>query len=321
MADCPVCKGTSADIGTSELRDAKRIRCDACGDFDCSLYAEQQLDEFFRKRPKLRSHVSGFLRESSERRRAEGGRRVLLVTSANKSSEPNAIGLEDALASAPLPVQERLDALLSNLVRLSDFPGAKLALRDGAEALGYAENRSSLLFLLQQLEVDGLISLRNKVDISLVVMPRGWNRFAELERGKIAANPLQGFIAMYMRSEVRHQWEPGLRDGVTRAGYDPLVIDGIDFVGSISDRIIAEIRKSRFVVADFTEHRQNVYFEAGFAEGIGIPVFFTCRRDQIDKLHFDKRQENTIGWADVNELAERLHRRIEAVIGRPATDR
>jgi hypothetical protein len=68
-------------------------------------------------------------------------------------------------------------------------------------------------------------------------------------------------------------------------------------------------------VADFTGHRGGVYFEAGFAMGLGLPVFFTCRNTELEKLHFDVRQYNTIDWSDASDLSSRLQVRIEAVIG------
>ena len=75
-------------------------------------------------------------------------------------------------------------------------------------------------------------------------------------------------------------------------------------------------RPSAFLVADFTGHRQNVYFETGFAAGLGLQVIWTCRKDQIKELHFDIRQYNCIDWQDHAELAQRLQRRIEAMFGR-----
>jgi hypothetical protein len=50
--------------------------------------------------------------------------------------------------------------------------------------------------------------------------------------------------------------------------------------------------------------------------GLGLPVFWTCRQDDLDKLHFDIRQYNCIDWADPPSLQTRLTRRIEAVLGR-----
>jgi hypothetical protein len=61
-----------------------------------------------------------------------------------------------------------------------------------------------------------------------------------------------------------------------------------------------------------------VYFEAGLAQGLGIPVIWTCREGDMDHLHFDIRQYNCIAWtADrLDEFCNRVRTRIEAVIGR-----
>ena len=84
----------------------------------------------------------------------------------------------------------------------------------------------------------------------------------------------------------------------------------------IDDEIIARIRASAFVIADFTEHSPGVYFEAGFALGFGLPVIWTCRKDHMKKLHFDTRQYNCIDWEAPEELAARLQPRIEAIAGK-----
>src|SRR5262249_39657567 len=95
----------------------------------------------------------------------------------------------------------------------------------------------------------------------------------------------------------------------------------------IDDEIIAEIRRSRFLVADFTcellEHegktfalpRGGVYYEAGFAQGLGIPVIWTVRSDCIDHVHFDTRQYSHVVWDDRADLRTKLRTRIGAVIG------
>lgn len=84
----------------------------------------------------------------------------------------------------------------------------------------------------------------------------------------------------------------------------------------IDDEIIAEIRRSAFLVADFTGHRQNVYFETGFAIGLGLQVVWTCRKDEIEKLHFLIRQYNCLAWEDGAQLAEPLRLRIKTMFGR-----
>ena len=81
-------------------------------------------------------------------------------------------------------------------------------------------------------------------------------------------------------------------------------------------RFIARIRECRFVVADATEHKNGVYFEAGYAMGMGLPVIWMCHKDDMDKAHFDTSHLNHIVWDDVGELRRSLANRILALIGR-----
>ena len=96
-------------------------------------------------------------------------------------------------------------------------------------------------------------------------------------------------------------------------------IDRKEYLNKIDDEIIAEIRRSKFLIADFTEGdsgtRGSVYFEAGFAQGLSIPVIFSCRKDSFDKIHFDTRQYPHIVWNSPEELKASLFRRISAVLG------
>ena len=103
--------------------------------------------------------------------------------------------------------------------------------------------------------------------------------------------------------------------------YEAVRIDRKEHVNKIDDEIIAELRRARFVVADFTHGdggpRGGVYYEAGFAHGRNIPVIFSCRKDVIEKVHFDTRQYNHIVWEllKLDEFRRGLATRICAVIG------
>lgn len=46
---------------------------------------------------------------------------------------------------------------------------------------------------------------------------------------------------------------------------------------AVIDRILGEIRRARFVVADFTGQRNSLYYEAAFAAGLGREVISCCR--------------------------------------------
>lgn len=40
--------------------------------------------------------------------------------------------------------------------------------------------------------------------------------------------------------------------------------------------------------------------------GLGIPVIYTCRQDEMQNAHFDTNHYNHIAWKDGPELRERL---------------
>jgi hypothetical protein len=109
---------------------------------------------------------------------------------------------------------------------------------------------------------------------------------------------------MWFGESLRDAWTDGFDPGICAAGFRPFRIDAKDYVGGITDEIMAEIRRSRFVVADYTGQVNGVYFEAGFALGRGLTVIPTCRADEVPKLHFDTRHLNTLLWKSPAELAE-----------------
>jgi hypothetical protein len=162
---------------------------------------------------------------------------------------------------------------------------------------------------------------------------RGWTKttamsgeFRVLPAGYVAADNLapkapesdKGFVAMWFDPQMTEAYERGFQVGVLDAGYDPVRVDRVEHVNRIDDEIIVQIKAASFVVADFTGHRAGVYFEAGFAMGLALPVIWTCRKDHMGDLHFDVRQYNCIEWDPerLDVLASRLQYRIEAIMGR-----
>lgn len=120
---------------------------------------------------------------------------------------------------------------------------------------------------------------------------------------------------MWFSPEVRQLWTDVIDIAIKEAGYEALRIDGKEHNGRIDDEIMASIRAARFVVSDFTGNRGGVYYEAGFAHGLGLPVIFMCREG--DELHFDVRQYNCIFWSfdRLEEARDRLKNRILATLG------
>lgn len=64
------------------------------------------------------------------------------------------------------------------------------------------------------------------------------------------------------------------------------------------------------------QQRPGVYFEAGYALGLGIPVFWCVRSDDLANVHFDTRQYNHIVWENERQLAEQLYLYVSAIVGK-----
>lgn len=148
---------------------------------------------------------------------------------------------------------------------------------------------------------------------------KGYARLAELE--KVAVDSSQAFVAMWFDESMDDVYQNGIKTGIEDAGYEARRIDRVEHINKIDDEIIAEIKRSRFLVADFTHGdsgaRGGVYYEAGFAHGLDIPVIFSCRADLVEKVHFDTRQYNHITWepGKLEDFRKALSDRISAVIG------
>lgn len=173
-------------------------------------------------------------------------------------------------------------------------------------------------FLLKYLQEKDWIEYDSRNE-NCTLTVEGFARLAELE--KVATDSSQAFVAMWFDDSMSEVYEEGIMPGIEAAGYEARRIDRIEHINKIDDEIIAEIRRSRFVVADFTHGdsgaRGGVYYEAGFAHGLNIPVIFTCRQDILKDIHFDTRQYNHIPWEEdkLEEFSKALSDRISAVIG------
>ena len=126
---------------------------------------------------------------------------------------------------------------------------------------------------------------------------------------------------MWFDPSMEEAYNRDIQPAIENTGYNPFKINDKPDVDKIDDEIIGEIRRSRFVVADFTHGdkgaRGGVYYEAGFAYGMGLPVVRSCHKDIIDKdeLHFDVRQHYHVVWETPDELREGLENRIRALMG------
>ena len=239
---------------------------------------------------------------------------------------PNAV--EYAIQKPKLHVHERAERLLKCLVSQSDTIGDSINVQQNTPR-PYAWSESvtwqEVVYLLnylrdnEWLDHSGTNERINQTRglINGVVTVAGYNHVAEQS---VAFDSSQVFVAMWFDPEVKQIYDQGIAPAVEAAGYTPFRIDQGNFLGKIDDQILAEIRRSRFLIADMTHGdkgaRGGVYFEAGFALGLGLPVIYTCRSDMYDELHFDTRQYPHIEWTNdtIESFRQNLENRIRASI-------
>lgn len=315
---CPLCGRDAENKTTSQEwdRDVLAVRCDACGEFSISLEARNRL-------PSLHSESWKLSCMTKERTLHYSGESPFCIVSTKDAAGkvPGGVTIDDLLAAFPRSVAKRLDRALVNISQIAGDVGQLVELSTPlASATLFAKDDRSMSWTL-----DALVHgdwLRRSPPSKFSITPQGYRRLDELVSGHPVRKRSQAFVAMAFKNEHREARQGGLKEGIEAAGYEPYIVDRDEFLGKVDDRIVAEIRQSWLMVADLSFSRPNVYFEVGLAEGLGIPVVLTFhdRENRLadDEPQFDKRQDNIIFWKTKEELAERVQRRIEAVIGRPS---
>lgn len=151
----------------------------------------------------------------------------------------------------------------------------------------------------------------------IIVTMDGWNRLEELKT--FGQSLTQCFVAMAFRKDMDSIWGNVIEPAIREAGYKPFRIDREQHVNRIDDEIVAQIRRSRFMVADFTLQRGGVYFESGMMHGLGRKVIWMCHEDELAPekgLHFDIRQFNFLTYSAPDEaIKKQLYDRILAIEG------
>ena len=129
----------------------------------------------------------------------------------------------------------------------------------------------------------------------------GWQRYAELKKRRVESRT--AFMAMKFGDltldvVVKDCFKPA----VARTGFDLRVLTDQPKAGLIDDHMRAALLASRFTIADLSHGSHGAYWEAGFAEGLNRPVFYTCKASvwEEQKSHFDTNHLHTIVWDENN---------------------
>jgi nucleoside 2-deoxyribosyltransferase len=297
---CPVCLGTTTPF---EIRPQSSVACEISCE-NCGKYITTY--EFVSNPPATlapedRALLSGWIRDKGER-----------------ESDAPLILLDDViaiLASIPRPAPtEKAFKLLLSLARMSgDIPGKQIDRMKVRPSDAWAINLSEVGTYAEWLAAKKYIFPYAENGLYRLTLD-GW---AEVERLKhqTLITGRRAFVAMSFAADMDETYTQGLEPGVRDADYEPFRLKEAHHTERIDARIIAELRACRLVVADVTGNRSAVYYEAGFAEGLGKKVIWTCREDRHkDDMCFDTRQFPHILWNEYEDLRTQLRDRIRAVV-------
>lgn len=288
---CPICHSAAATQHPVREDGLQRIECTNCGDHLFTLNA-------------LRVAETGL---------ADGAARAIVAHGVHKRPRGDRIDarqLQDLARVTTLPpATERVDLLVLHLADAAP-PGERIDLDpyDLVATLGTA-NASQARWVIGQALALGWVDSAMPLDYGdaapvhrAALTVQGWqHQAALLQRG---AGSRHAFMAMVFNDpELTALFEQHLKPAVAATGFDLRTTEHErKTAGLIDHRMRVEIRTSRFVVCDLTHHNRGAYWEAGFAEGIGRPVFFTCRRDVAEhadaaqRPHFDTAHQLIVRW-------------------------
>ncbi len=155
-------------------------------------------------------------------------------------------------------------------------------------------------------------------DNSLQLTFKGWQRYKELLHSQTDGS--FAFMAMPFGDErLDDIFRDYLKPAVAQTGFDLRRMDEAPPAGIIDVQMEVEIRRSQFLIAELTDDNNGVYWESGFAEGLGKPVIYTCERsyhEGSDGTHFDTSHRHTVIWSedDIDQAMSDLKNTIRATL-------
>ena len=290
---CRLCGDNTRDGGVHDFsRDIYFYDCGLCGRYLITFQAWYNVS----------SGVDTFQLRAATRQASEAGERLLLT--------PENIR-RFAAEHAATSISGNLEKLLAFITRRCPRPSQTVPINAQADyPVIDAIAPKELDFFLAYAQELGFVKWNDGNVYSLT--PKGW---AHVRGDSGVPVPGRCFVAMAFRPELSGAFQDGIRAAIQDdCGFEAVRMLELEHNDKICDRIIVEIRRAQFIIADFTFHRGGVYFEAGFAQALGRPVIWTCKACHFKRLHFDTRQYNHIRWETADDLRKQLTARVRGTI-------
>ena len=220
----------------------------------------------------------------------------------------------------PKNFAEKIDLIVLKLGELSTYDGDYVKVFDLANKLFFlSPNKSKniadgcdktvqIQYIVDYLEKENYLADEGNGFFQLT--HKALERIYELQKNQ--TNNKNVFVAMKLGEETKELREK-IKEGLKE--FNLRIMDEIEHNHQIIPEMLYEIRNSRFVIAELSHHNNGAYYEAGYALGLGKEVIHICDKKELKSgLHFDVAQVNTIFYDSIDEIPEKLRKRIEATI-------
>ena len=321
---CPFC-GQNAKYQSIVAIPGDFVNCPTCGRYALSSFKDSMKDE-----------IASFLYYSEYAHRPSSsfndgpciflGEYKEFEKMVDSYPQGRYVSQEEIHAFYPRKFSDKIDRILLGLAEKSPYMGYDVRLThselisafcikrcEGAEKRFPEEKIKDQVDLLEDyLEENKLIDIRKYENFCIVtLLPSGWKRVDELQQHRKSDTV---FIAMSFAPDMSEIRE-AIKQAITDNGFQPCILDEIEHNHQIVPEMLYQIRESRFVIAEFTNHNNGAYYEAGYALGLGKDVIHVCKKERFGQDgHFDIKQINTVLWENPDDLRVRLSARIQATI-------
>jgi hypothetical protein len=211
-------------------------------------------------------------------------------------------------------VTRKIERLLAWYERASTHAGEAVILPDHLAPLIDAANQDEVDFCNQALIGQELLQDAGAAD-TFRITAKGWEKLSPAAGG----TPGTCVVAMAFDPSLDEAFDLGITPAMAACGLEPIRVDRVKHNEVVTDLILGDIRRAHVTFADVTLQRQGVYYEAGFAIGLGRLVIWSCREDDLPNVHFDTRQFNHVVWKNSTDLRQRLEARIRGTVQIPMT--
>lgn len=302
---CRICGlAEGVDVESRDHRGRWSVQCPTCGDFTITQVVVDRLDQ------PTRHNLSAWTRAKKE-----SGQAAPTISS----------DTVDAIVSSfpTYSVADKQRLLIETLADQTSHPGELVHLNyRSLSPRVWASGPDETYYLANALHGRMLIEFAQEPNDRTTdycqITPAGWDYLDRIETSALMSASSQVFVAMWFDPSMESAWVHGIRPALESAGYTPYRVDNdLSDLGRIDAKIETEIKRSRFLIADVTGARQGVYYEAGYAMGLGLPVIWSVRSDRMNDMHFDTKQYKHVIWDTPDDLLEQLTALVIAAIGLP----